>query len=125
MVAKLAKSPRILESVWGQIEVEGFGKFKDVKLWPGGAREWDWSETGMSHDPGIQLADLEELLSHEIEVIVLSQGHHLRLLVPEKIQNSLREQGIEVIVAETNEAVRQYNLLCTNQAVGGLFHSTC
>lgn len=125
MMDKPAKSPSILGSVWGQIEVEGFGKFKDVKLWPGGAREWDWAETGTSHNPGIQFADVEELLAHGIQVVVLSRGHYLRLLVSEEIQNRLRDLGIEVIVAETDEAVEQYNLLCERKAVGGLFHSTC
>jgi hypothetical protein len=29
----------------GRIEVEGGRSFKDAKLWPGGVREWDWTET--------------------------------------------------------------------------------
>ena len=35
------------------MEVEGLGAGKDFKLYPGGGREWDWSETGMRHAPGI------------------------------------------------------------------------
>src|SRR5690606_40772234 len=49
-------SPRISRLSWGQIEVAGHGAFKDAKLYPGGAREWDWSETGTRHVPGIQPA---------------------------------------------------------------------
>ena len=36
------QSPRIGHLSWGRLEVEGQGAFKDAKLYPGGAREWDW-----------------------------------------------------------------------------------
>jgi hypothetical protein len=42
-VAESAKSPIIGENRWGEIEVDQMGQFRDVKLWPGGAREWDWA----------------------------------------------------------------------------------
>jgi hypothetical protein len=54
--------PRITHLSWGRIEVEGGRTFKDAKLWPGGVREWDWNETGTRHRPGVQPADVEELL---------------------------------------------------------------
>jgi len=56
-------SPRILAVSWGHMEVEGLGVGKDFKLYPGGGREWDWSETGMRHSPGIQPADVDPLRS--------------------------------------------------------------
>ena len=40
-------SPKILSHAWGKLEIEGFGQFKDVKLYPGGERLWDWRETGI------------------------------------------------------------------------------
>jgi hypothetical protein len=40
-------SPRISLLSWGRIEVEGHPPFKDAKIFPGGAREWDWRETVM------------------------------------------------------------------------------
>lgn len=38
----LASDPR---GLLGHMEVEGIGEGKDFKLYPGGGREWDWSET--------------------------------------------------------------------------------
>jgi hypothetical protein len=36
------RSPLVTHLSWGRLEVEGWdGQFKDVKLFPGGAREWD------------------------------------------------------------------------------------
>jgi len=36
-----------------------------AKLFPGGLREWDWRETGTRHVPGIQHADVQELIEHD------------------------------------------------------------
>ena len=35
------ESRRILQLSWGHIEFEGHPPFKDTKVFPGGAREWD------------------------------------------------------------------------------------
>jgi len=36
--------------------------YKDAKLFPGGSCEWNWRETATEHVPGIQIADVQELL---------------------------------------------------------------
>lgn len=118
-------SPRIIHISWGRMEVEGVGSGKDFKLYPGGGREWDWRETGTQHVPGIQPSDIEELLDHGAEVVVLSKGMQERLHVsPESLQ-MLRQRGITVHVEETRRAVEVYNDLAMRERVGGLFHSTC
>jgi hypothetical protein len=119
-------SPRISRIAWGEMEIEGLGSGKDWKLWPGGGRQWDWNETGTHHDPGIQPADVEELLHHGSEVVVLSRGQELRLQTRPDTLDLLRERGVTVHVEETKAAVKRYNDLAEQgEAVGGLFHSTC
>jgi len=120
-----APSPRIARLSWGRLELVDGRVFKDVKLYPGGAREWDWRETGTSHRPGIQLADVDELIEHGAEVIVLSRGTLGALGIPPATVESLEHQGIEVHQAKTGEAVTIYNRLLPMRAVAGLFHSTC
>ena len=71
-MTELLQAPRIARLSWGRMDVEGHGSFKDVKLYPGGCREWDWRETDTGHVPGIQPADVEELLQHGAAVVVLS-----------------------------------------------------
>jgi hypothetical protein len=68
------RSPLIQSIEWGRIEIDGSEPFKDAKLFPGGARAWDWSETGTRHSPGIQVADVQELLDKGATIIVLSRG---------------------------------------------------
>src|SRR5262245_15178520 len=119
------QSPRIIDVSWGRMEVAGVGTGKDFKLYPGGGREWDWSETGTRHVPGIQPADVEELLAHGATVIVLSLGMDQQLQVDPATVKLLEERSITVHIAETREAVELYNDLTESHAVGGLFHSTC
>jgi hypothetical protein len=116
---------RITHLSWGRIEVESGRTFKDAKLWPGGVREWDWNETGTRHRPGIQPADVEELLEHGAEVVVLSKGILQALQVCPETLELLQNKGIPVHVLQTEGAVRLYNELAEKQRVAGLFHSTC
>ncbi len=118
-------SPRISRSSWGRLEVDGEQVFKDAKLFPGGAREWDWGETGTAHVPGIQPADVEELLEHGASVVVLSKGNLERLRVCPETLKLLKDKGIATHVLQTEQAIQRYNELRESERVGGLFHSTC
>ena len=120
-----AASPTIVSVAWGRMEVAGIGVGKDFKLYPGGGREWDWSETGTRHQPGIQPADVEELLTRGATVVVLSQGMDEQLHVDPATLTYLSERGVPVHVLETRQAVQLYNELAAQVPVGGLFHSTC
>lgn len=120
------ESPRITDLAWGRMTVDGLGTGKDFKLWPGGGREWDWNETGTRHVPGIQPADVEELLAHGARTVVLTRGMWLALQTQPETLALLERRGVAVHRAETQEAARIYNELAgRGEAVGGLFHSTC
>ena len=121
----VADSPRIAELTWGRLELEDGRSFKDAKLYPGGAREWDWTETGTRHDPGVQPEDVDELLDAGATTIVLSRGIDERLRVKPETIDGLESRGVDVRVLQTEEAVRVYNEVREHAAVGGLFHTTC
>ena len=55
-MSEAPRSPKVLEVSWGYMEIEDVGTGKDFKLYPGGGRDWDWSETGTRHVPGIDPA---------------------------------------------------------------------
>jgi hypothetical protein len=108
------------------LEVEGHGTFKDAKLYPGGAREWDWGASGTTHRPGIQPADVEELLDHGATVLVLGTGMYGRLLVSFETIRLLEAKGVALHQLRTGEAAELYNeLLKTGERAAGLFHTTC
>lgn len=120
------QAPKILSSGWGKLEVETLGTGKDFKLWPGGGRPWDWNETGTSHSPGIQAVDVRELVEHGCKIVILGCGAFSRLKVTDEAHAYLAQHGIETIAVNTKEAIRRYNEYAgRNDAVGGLFHTTC
>lgn len=121
-----ASSPKIDKLAWGSLSVEGQPHaYKDAKLFPGGSREWDWRETGTSHSPGIQPADVQELIDAGAEVIVLSRGMLNRLETRADTLALLEARGIEARVLQTEEAVALYNEISACRKVGALIHSTC
>jgi hypothetical protein len=111
---------------WGKIEVQGMPPFKDAKLFPGGATEWDWGKTNTRHSPGIQIADVEELLLAKPTHIILSRGMQLVLQTKPDTLAYLQERSLQLEVLETKLAVQKYNQLVESGIqVAGLFHSTC
>jgi hypothetical protein len=119
-------SPKVTHLSWGHLEVEGVdGRFKDAKLFPGGARAWDWNETGTDHQPGIQPADIEELLERGANAVVLSKGFYERLGVTPEALRMLEDRGVPAHVLQTEEAIQLYNQLRETERVGALIHSTC
>jgi hypothetical protein len=119
-------SPPVTDDGWGFVEVEGVGRMRDAKLWPGGGRAWDWNETGTHHRPGIQPADLAELLDHDPDVVILSRGRELRLEATAAALALLDARGIEVSQLESGVAIETYNRLAAEGLrVVALLHTTC
>lgn len=121
----VATSPKITGIAWGHVDVDGRGRFGDVKVFPGGAREWDWTETGTQHLPGVQPADVEELIEHGARIVVLSRGMLLSLQIQPSTLRYLDEHDATAHVLGTVEAVELYNELASSEPVGALIHSTC
>ena len=94
----------VTKLAWGEMEVtigEQRLHFKDCKVWPGGAREWQWGETGTHHTPGIQPGDIEELLKHDVEFVILTRGQLGRLDVSPETRDFLQKQGVEYRIERT------------------------
>ncbi|XP_039359882.1 mth938 domain-containing protein isoform X1 [Mauremys reevesii] len=123
----MSSSPEIASLSWGQMMVKGCSTtYKDCKVWPGGSRTWDWRETGTNHSPGVQPADLEEVVKKGVKTLVIGRGMSEALQVPASTVDYLKKNGIDVLVLQTEKAVKEYNaLVAQGVKVGGVFHSTC
>ncbi|XP_065502687.1 mth938 domain-containing protein isoform X1 [Caloenas nicobarica] len=105
-------SPEIASLSWGQMKVKGCSTtYKDCKVWPGGSRTWDWRETGTNHSPGVQPADLEEVVKKGVKTLVIGRGMSEALQVPQSTVDYLKKNGIDVLVLQTEKAVAEYNAL--------------
>ncbi|KAJ8368040.1 hypothetical protein SKAU_G00080680 [Synaphobranchus kaupii] len=120
-------SPEIASLSWGHMKVKGSSSsYKDCKVWPGGSRTWDWRETGTNHHPGVQPADVEEVLKKGVNTLVIGRGMNEALQVPSATLEYVKKQGVDVKVLQTEKAVQEYNALVGQGVkVGGVFHSTC
>ncbi|XP_067841733.1 mth938 domain-containing protein isoform X2 [Heptranchias perlo] len=79
-------SPQIASLSWGRMKVQDSATaYKDCKVWPGGSRTWDWRETGTDHYPGVQPADLEEIINKGIQTLVIGRGMNEALQVHPKV----------------------------------------
>jgi hypothetical protein len=77
------------------------------------------------HEPGIQPADVTELLEHGATVVVLTKGVYERFRICPETLELLADRSVAVHVLQTEEALGVYNRLAETDRVGGLFHSTC
>lgn len=114
---------------WGEITVDDNGKRivyqGDAKLWPHGSKKWDWGKTGTHHNPGIQIADIQELMD-KTDIIILTRGMDLVLQVPQETIDYAKKLGKQVYVGQTEQMVSTYNeLVKAGKKVAGVFHSTC
>lgn len=119
------KSPRITSFSWGHLETSDGNTYKDAKLYPGGSCEWDWNETGTSHVPGIQPADLQTLLDNDCKIIILTKGVNERLQTSKETIDFLEQKNLNYQILQTEKAITRYNELAENKRVGALIHSTC
>lgn len=119
------KSPKITSFSWGHLETSDGNTYKDAKLYPGGSCEWDWNETGTSHVPGIQPADLQTLLDNDCKMIILTKGVNERLQTSKETIDFLEQKNLNYQILQTEKAITRYNELAENKQVGALIHSTC
>ena len=118
-------SPPITSDSWGRIEITD-QVFKDAKLWPGGARDWDWNETGTDHGAGVQPADVHELLDHGADHVIIGRGREGRLTVHHDTTALLDDRAVTYEVLDTADAIARYEALrAQGTAVAALIHTTC
>jgi hypothetical protein len=117
--------PAIASFRWGRVEDSRGAVFKDARFSPAGTEEWDWRATGTRHVPGIQIADLEDLLHTPVQTILLSRGVDLVLQVPQATFDFARHHAREVLVLQSEAAVAEYNRRVASEPVILLLHSTC
>ncbi|XP_049582016.1 mth938 domain-containing protein [Syngnathus scovelli] len=123
----MSSPPEIVSLSWGRMTVKGAAApYKDCKVWPGGSRAWDWRETGTEHRPGVQVADLQEVLDKGVDLLLIGRGMDMALQVPASTVDQVTATGVQVRVLQTEAAVAEYNRMARGGAnVGGVFHSTC
>jgi hypothetical protein len=106
---------------FGRITVGGRQYRSDLLILPDGVQDSWWRKQGH----GLCLQDLEEALRCRPEALVIGQGKPGLMKVPAGLAEELRRRGIEVFIAPTEQAVREYNRLCGLKKTVAALHLTC
>lgn len=126
MTNKDSKNLLIKKIEWGRVELEDGSQFKDVMLAPSFTSEWNWKLSGTNHSKGIQTSDIDVLLEHKVDVLILSRGVNLVLQVSADTYAYAIARVPTLIVDQSVSAVAHYNRLVEQgKRVGMLLHSTC
>jgi hypothetical protein len=118
----MPEPPRIGSYEFGRIEIDGQTYTSDVVILPGGAKADWWRTEGHT----LAASDLAAVLAASPQVLVIGQGAHGQMRVPDETLRQLRQTGIEVICAPTDQAVGIYNARTAGGGdVAAALHLTC
>ena len=112
-----------------KIEAYEFGKMvyggqtytSDLIIYPGRVDPSWWRLKGHL----LQIADLEDILKEEPDILIIGNGAMGIMKVPEELKKQLEEKNIELYVQRTGKAVEVFNSAEKNKTVIGAFHLTC
>jgi hypothetical protein len=119
----------IEEYHFGFIKILGKTYTHDVEVrWTGEVLKW-WRKESHIFD----VDDIKRAVSRNPEIIVLGTGAYGAAKVTKTAQKFVKEQGIELIIDKTKEAVKTFNIILekSKKRMGqenkiiALFHLTC
>lgn len=114
-------TPIIGSYSFGQIEIDGERYRHDVIIYPERVHpEW-WREQGHS----LSVIDLEEIFGEQADVLIVGQGAYQRMQVPPKTRERIEQEGFELHVMGTAEAVDLYNSYRDKSRVIAALHLSC
>ncbi|MFQ5804865.1 MAG: Mth938-like domain-containing protein [Phycisphaerae bacterium] len=118
----MTEQPRIGGYRFGCVEIDGQTYTSDVVILPTGVKRNWWREEGHTLRPG----DLSAVLEASPKALVVGQGVHGRMRVPDDTLACLKQAGIEVVCAPTGSAVEIYNERSQRgEVVAAALHLTC
>ncbi|MFQ5826221.1 MAG: Mth938-like domain-containing protein [Dehalococcoidia bacterium] len=105
---------------FGEIMIDGHKYTSDIIISPQGPQPW-WRQEGHQ----VQVADVDDIISSQPEVVVLGTGSYGQVQVSPHVQAHLEARGIQLIAEATDRACQSYNRLCGQRRVVAALHLTC
>ena len=109
------------EFKFGFFKIDGKHFYDDIKIVDGKIRQWSTRER---HE--LKLADLNDIIKTNPEIIIVGQGATGLLQVPEGLKMDLRSKSIKLLVDKTPQACEAYNkAIAEKKKVAAILHATC
>lgn len=106
---------------FGRLVIDGKEFRTDLLIWPGRIKSDWWRREGHL----LQLEDVVEALAADPQVLVVGTGNPGNLRVDPDLAGYLKDQGIELVVKPTREAVPEINDLSGRRRLAAALHLTC
>ena len=107
---------------FGKIDIDGKRYQSDVIITSDSVKANWWRKEGHN----LAIADLDDVLDDNPEVLIIGSGYYGRMQVPEVTRDFLKAKGIKVEVAPTSDAVEKFNQLQQECArIVAALHLTC
>jgi hypothetical protein len=103
------------------MDVDGHTYTSDLIIFPDRVNDSWWRKSGHN----LCLEDIEDVLKEQPEVLVVGTGFYGIVNVEEEVRSEFQSQGIELIIAKTEEAVQSFNKFASEKKTVGAFHLTC
>lgn len=113
---------QITEYTFGKIAISGQTYQTDVIITPHSVKDHWWRKEGHN----LSIADLDDVLVANPEVLIIGSGYYGRMQVPEATRDFLKKMGIQVEVMPTSDAVVRFSQLQQECArIVAALHLTC
>ena len=112
----------ITEYTFGRITINGETYQTDVIITPQDVKD-NWRRK-VGHNLAIE--DLADVMTTKPEIVIIGSGYYGRMRIPQATRDYLEEQGIQLVVAKTAEAIDRFNHLQQECArIVAALHLTC
>lgn len=106
---------------FGNIKIDGKTINSDVIIYPDHTDSSWWRKEGHL----LQTADLTDIISAKLPVLIVGTGFYGAMRVPEEILKHIKSNGIEVYIDNTQKAVKLYNEISSQKPTIAALHLTC
>lgn len=106
---------------FGRITVDGQSYTSDIIVFPDRVFSPWWRKEGHT----LCLEDLVEIPYKDYDALIVGTGFFGMMKVNTDVKEFMKENGIQLIVEKTKDAVRSYNEMATHIKLAGAFHLTC
>ena len=107
---------------FGNIIIDGKKYTKDVIIYPDGRIQGSWWR---KEGHKLCAEDIADLIDCAPELIIAGTGAYGIMKPEAKLEEVLKDKGIEFRALPSEKAVDEYNRLCGEKKVGACFHLTC
>ena len=106
---------------FGEIVIDGQPYTNDVIIYPDRVDGSWWRKSGHN----LITEDIRDVLDFNPDTMIVGTGASGMMKVPKDTKEAVKEQGIELIVERTDQAVEEYNRRKDQEKVVAALHLTC